>query len=407
MNDPTILGFAGDILVDRENPDEPFDLIRDVLAVPDLLSANCECAYASNVEHSPGVTVPVTADPRNIGAIARAGFDVVGLANNHALDAGHRGMFEMHGHLEAAGIAHVGTGRNLADARRPALLEAGDATVAFLAYASFFPRGYEALDDWPGLNPLRAHNHYRDLLSNVWSPGTPPVSSTIPVAEDMDHLREDIAAAKSRADVVVVQFHGGDYKRPFVLSDHELRSARFAVDHGADVVIGHHHHVLRGMEWYRGAPIFYGLGHFVFDLSTFRGPKEIVSDGEALDPETDESYSLAPRKGWPRLPWHRDARMTALAWVSLRQKKVDQAGFLPCLLNRQGQVYPVDAASPEGRQVTAYIAKGCSTQGLESSFSVDTAVRFKDFTAVTMTRPPSQVQRATAPATAQPMQGRG
>jgi hypothetical protein len=76
-------------------------------------------------------------------------------------------------------------------------------------------------------------------------------------------------------------------------------------------------------------------------------------------------------------------------------------------LNRQGQVYPVDAASAEGRQVTAYIDKGCSTQGLKSSFSADTAVRFKNFTAVTMMRPPDQGERAIAPATAQPRQGSG
>lgn len=380
-----MLGFAGDLLVDRENPDSVFDLARDVLAVPDLLTANCECAYAEHVEHVPGVTVPVAAHPRNVPAIARAGFDLVTLANNHALDAGHRGLWEMHGHLESAGIAHCGTGRNLADARRPAILTAGDVRVAVLAYASFFPRGYEALHDWPGLAPLRAFNHYRDLHPNVWSPGYPPVCSTVPLQEDMDALREDIESARRAADVVVVQFHGGDYKRPFFLSDHETRSARFAVDCGANAVIGHHHHVLRGMEWYRGAPIFYGLGHFVFDLSTFRGPKEMVTAGEALDPETDESYALAPRKGWPLLPWHRDARMTALAWATVSEGRIDAAGFLPCFLNRAGQVYPVQATSAEGRQVMDYVAKGTRTQNLNAAFEPEDVQRFAGYAGVRMT----------------------
>ena len=387
MTDSTsLLGFAGDILVDRENPDEVFDLARAAMSVPDLLSANCECAYASHVEYSPGVTVPVSASPANVPAIGRAGFKVVSLANNHALDAGHRGMFEMHKHLEAAGVAHCGTGLNLADARRPAVLKAGDTTVAFLAYASFFPRGYEALDDWPGLAPMRANNYYRDLLPNVWSPGTPPLCSTVPLQEDMDNLRDDISAARKIADVVVVQFHGGDYKRPFVLSDHELRTARFAVDCGANVVVGHHHHVLRGMEWYKGAAIFYGLGHFVFDLSKFRGPKEIVTEGEPLDPEKDESYALAPRKGWPWLPWHRDARMTALAWVSVTNSNIDRAGYLPCMLNRRGQVYPVSADSTEGRLVMEYISKGSRTQGLDAAFRIDAAARFPGLKTVEMIR---------------------
>jgi poly-gamma-glutamate capsule biosynthesis protein CapA/YwtB (metallophosphatase superfamily) len=386
MTDTALLGFAGDILVDRANPDEVFDLARGAMSVPDLLSANCECSYASNVEYSPGVTVPVSASPDNIPAIGRAGFDVVSLANNHALDAGHRGLFEMHKHLEAAGIAHCGTGVNLADARRPAILKTktGDTTVAFLAYASFFPRGYEALDDWPGLAPMRSNNYYRDLLPNVWSPGMAPICSTVPLQEDVDNLRDDIAAAKKLADIVVVQFHGGDYKRPFVLSDHELRSARYAVDCGANVVVGHHHHVLRGMEWYKGAAIFYGLGHFVFDLSKFRGPKEIVTEGELLDPETDETYSLSPRKGWPWLPWHRDARMTALAWVSLKNSAIDQAGILPCMLNRLGQVYPVSAESDEGRMVTEYVAKGSQSQKLDASFRIDAQTRFPGFKTVEM-----------------------
>lgn len=374
-NGKLTLGFVGDLLVDREQPDRAFDLVRDALAEPDLLSGNCECAYAENVEHSPGVTVPVTADPANVPSMANAGFDLLTLANNHALDAGHKGLFEMHRHLEAAGIAHVGTGHNLDDARKPAFLEANGKTVAYLAYASFFPRGYEALDDWPGLAPARAHNYYRDLLPNVWSPGTPPVCSTVPVQEDMDHIREDIQSARIEADVVVVQFHGGDYKRPFVLSDHETRLARFAVDHGADAVIGHHHHVLRGMEWYRGSPIFYGLGHFVFDLSEFRGPREIVQDQPPRDPETDESYALAPREGWPLLPWHRDARMTALAWLRVDEPGKRRAGFLPCMLNREGQVYPVDANSSEGQQVINYIAKGSAHENLNASFEVSEGIQ--------------------------------
>jgi poly-gamma-glutamate capsule biosynthesis protein CapA/YwtB (metallophosphatase superfamily) len=149
-----LLGLVGDILVDRPNPDEAFDLVRDTLAVPDLLIGNCECAYASNVEFSPGVTVPVAADPSNVPAIGRAGFNVLGLANNHALDAGHRGLYEMYSHFAAAGIAQTGTGRTLAEARQPAISKIGALTVATLAYASFFPRGYEALDDWPQFGPL-------------------------------------------------------------------------------------------------------------------------------------------------------------------------------------------------------------------------------------------------------------
>jgi len=381
---PLLIGLVGDVLVDRPNPDEVFDLIRDTLSVPDVLMGNCECAYAHNPEMSPGVTVPVTASPDNIPAMARAGFKVLGLANNHALDAGHRGLFEMHRHLEDVGIAHCGTGRDLVDARRPAIVQVGDKKVAVLAYATFFPRGYEALDDWPGLAPIKSWNHYRDRLPNVWSPGTPPVVVTIPDEEDMENLAQDIKDARAQADVVIVQFHGGDYKHPFTLSDLELRLARYAVDHGAHAVAAHHHHVLRGMEWYKGSPIFYGLGHFVFDLQNFRGPKEIVTHAAPRDPETDESYDLAPRVGWPWLPWHRDARMTLMAWMHFGESGVERAGFLPCGLNTLGQVYPIDPHGVEGQQVVDYIRKGCDIAKLNAGFELTSDVRFGDMDSVEM-----------------------
>jgi poly-gamma-glutamate synthesis protein (capsule biosynthesis protein) len=140
------------------------------------------------------------------------------------------------------------------------------------------------------------------------------------------------------------------------------------------------------MEWYKSSAIFYGLGHFVFDLEHFRGPKEIVTDGDLLDPETDDSYDLAARVGWPLLPWHRDARMTALAWVKVADGKVTSAGFLPCMLNRQGQVYPVDATSDEGRKVTEYVAAGSTSQKLNAAFRSDPDTRFGGYGAVAMTR---------------------
>jgi len=382
----TLIGMVGDLLVDRERPDEAFDLIRDVLAVPDFVTGNCECAYADAPEISPGVTVPVTAHPRNIPAFASAGFDLVTLANNHALDAGHRGLFEMQKSFENAGILHCGAGPNLVDARKPAIATVNGLTIAVLSYATFFPRGYEALDDWPGLAPIRSFTTCRDKLPNVWAPGTPPIVSTIAHQPDMDNLGEDIRRAREQADFVIVQLHSGDYHRPYVLSDFELMTARFAVDQGAHAVAAHHHHTLRGAEWYKGAPIFYGLGHFVFDLHSFRGPKELVPDREPIDPETDDTYDLAPRKGWPLLPWHRDARMTALAWVSVEDGEVEAAGFLPCMLNREGQVYPVAPQSGEGQQVAAYIAKGCDVAGLRTNFAPTSKIDFCGMSAVEMTR---------------------
>ena len=94
--------------------------------------------------------------------------------------------------------------------------------------------------------------------------------------------------------------------------------------------------------------------------------------------------------GWPLLPWHRDARMTALAWVSVEDGIVEAAGFLPCMINKEGQVYPVEPASAAGKQVLAYIETGCRTEKLGTHFNIDTSTRFAGFDSFKMDRPVSE-----------------
>lgn len=371
-----LLGFVGDVMVDRDRPDTAFDLVRDALGVPQALFGNAECVYTDRPTLAPGAAVVAIAPARNATALGTAGFDVVSLANNHIVDAGHEGMRETDAALRAQGIATVGVGDDLAAARTPAVLDVDGVRVAYLAYASFYPVGYEARPGWPGLAPMRSRNFYVEKVSNLWAPGMAAQCHAVPVPEDLDALEADLRAARAAADVVVASFHWGDYQRPFHLTEHERVIARFAVDHGADIVVGHHHHMLRGVQWYRGKPVFYGLGHFVFDFPMpGAGPAALV-ESVAVDPDHDDYYGLAERPGWPLHPWHPDARMTALAWVSLRDSAVHRAGFLPCRLNPEGQVVPLDARSEQGRAVLDYVRTGCSSQELGSEITVAEDVVF-------------------------------
>lgn len=382
-----LLGFVGDVMVDREEPDCAFDLVRDSLSEPDLLFGNAECVYTDDPDLAPSAAVVAISPARNAAALGPAGFHVMSLANNHIVDAGHRGMYCTGDLLGKQGIATTGAGRNLAEATRPAILDVGGRRVAYLAYASFFPMGYEARADWPGLAPMRSRNFYVEKFPNLWAPGTPPVCHCVPVPEDLERLEAALAAARRTADVVVASFHWGDYQRPFHITEHEFAIGRFAIDHGADVVVGHHHHLLRGIEWYRDRPIFYGLGHFVFDFPMpERGPAALVERRAPIDPEHDDYYGLAPREGWPLHPWHPDARMTALAWVTLDRAGINGAGFLPCRLNPAGQVEPLDAESEAGRGVMDYVGRACSTQGLKTTLAVTTDVTFDGLASVRAVR---------------------
>jgi poly-gamma-glutamate capsule biosynthesis protein CapA/YwtB (metallophosphatase superfamily) len=354
-----LIGLTGDVVVDRENPPEVFSEVADLLRVPDLLFGNLECPYSDHPQ--PALTANIAVVPRthNLEVFAGAGFDVMSMANNHIVDAGHAAMLETRARLAEQGVAACGVGRDLEDARRPARLVHEDTRVGFLAYASVFPHGYEAKANMPGLAPLRAYNHFHEF-PNFHAPGHLPYRiETIPDHDDHRNLEADIARLRSEVDVVAVSFHWGDYLRPFVLTDHEKRTARLCIDRGADLVIGHHHHALRGIEWYRGRPIFYGLGHFVFDLRLTLSDEQWTQ----LLHANKDGYAVCPREGWPLLPLHPDTRMTMLGWVRVEAGVFD-IGFVPCRLRPDGRVVAVDPREAEGREVVEYLTRCNESEGL-------------------------------------------
>jgi poly-gamma-glutamate synthesis protein (capsule biosynthesis protein) len=382
-----MLGFVGDVLVHRDDPHEVFAAVRDVLQVPDILLANLEGAYTDDPHPVPSAPSIVSAPARNLDAYSRAGFDVMCLANNHILDVGYEAMLESRARLRAQGVQTCGAGDSLNDARKPAVLEANGLRVAYLAYASVFPVGYEAQADKPGLAPMRAYNHWREVTPALHSPGRRPLASTVPDPTDLEHLAEDIRNARERADLVVTSFHWGDYWRRYHLTDHEKRTARFCIDHGAHMVVGHHHHVLRGMEWYKGKPILYGLGHFVFDSRTGWTDEEFerkVREARPATAVTDEDFVPSLRPGWPLLPFPDDARMTALAWARATRDGIVDVGFLPCGLRPDGLVHPLSSGSAESNEVVRYVEKCNVTQGLCSRLVAEGAPAIGGFPTVRM-----------------------
>jgi poly-gamma-glutamate synthesis protein (capsule biosynthesis protein) len=340
--------LIGDLLVDRDNPDEAFDLCRDAITGRDITFGNLEGAF-SDGDIVQGIVV---APLKGLDGIAHAGFDILSCANNHIVDAGEEALLTMLDRCRSLGMTPVGAGRNLEEARRPVYLEANGWRVAFVATASVFPYGYEATPGKPGLAPLRAHSTYFHS-GHIWRPGMLPEVRTITDAADLTALVETIAAAKAEAHVVVASFHWGDHTRPGYLTDFELRTAREAIDAGADVIVGHHQHLIRGVDVYKGKPILYGLGHFVFDLpATKFGPK--VS---AEQRRTYRDYGLYPRPGYPLLPFHADGRLTVAADVEIAPTGEVSVKLIPFVINPQGQPYPLAPESREAGKWFAYLKR--------------------------------------------------
>jgi poly-gamma-glutamate synthesis protein (capsule biosynthesis protein) len=208
--------------------------MRALLQGADLAIANFENPAPNSFRWHTSGTV-FSADPTMIDGLVNAGIDYVSLANNHIRDAGARGIVETMANLDARGLAHGGAGRNLADARRPVLLDAAGTTVAILGYDTI-AKGYAA-------GPDRA--------------GSAQLTAAV--------VKEDVAAARAAgAEVVIVFPHWGtEYDATPFGSQQTL--ARAVLDAGADMVIGNHAHWAGAMEIHDGRPIWYALGNFVFD----------------------------------------------------------------------------------------------------------------------------------------------
>lgn len=260
--------------------DWPFAGVAATLAEADLLVANLECVIGDQGSPEPKAYT-FQAPPIAVEALARTGFDVVGLANNHALDYGRDGLLDMLPRLSDAGILTAGAGADETAARAPAIVEHNGVTVAFLAYVDVPVEGRSGFD------------------TRRWRAG--PQTPGLLWAE-VEPMTVDIGAAVPLADVVVVMLHFGLEGRPQVTADQE-RVARAAIDAGATLVLGAHAHVLQRVEEYGSGLIVYNLGNFVFD--GFADPANYTAIFSAtLTPEGIREYSFVPVKiegGIPRL----------------------------------------------------------------------------------------------------------
>ncbi len=370
-------GAVGDVFVNRDDPGNAFRHSRDVLREIDVVFGNCEGAYTDEPGMAPSTGWRVAAPPTNGAALGAAGFDIMACANNHTLDAGHAGLADTLRLLQQQGIRTVGAGANAAEAHAAVGVEHNGVRVGFLAYASVYQAGYEARDSVPGLAAMRIHSHYYipdwDAYGRV-EPGAPPTVRTIPYPEDIGRLQSAVSDARARYDVVVVSFHMGQASLPAIMTDYEFVLARSAIDFGADVVLAHHHHFLRGIELYRSKPIFYGLGHFVFDLP---GLGDSLTEHELAKLRQRGEYAIYPRPGYPLSPFHEDARMTMIAICDYRHDKLERAGFVPCLINGDNQAVPLRSANADFQRIKAYVKQIGETAGLRTRYE-DGQVRGTD-----------------------------
>jgi poly-gamma-glutamate capsule biosynthesis protein CapA/YwtB (metallophosphatase superfamily) len=265
----TRLMLIGDVnLMGVTDARVPFARVAADFTAADLVFCNLECClYAPPGGHSVDHE-GFFADPVVGGAVLTgAGVAAVGIANN--VNYGDAAITASIAALDRSGVAHTGAGANREAARRPAIVTRGGARFGFLQRSSvYWPTNHEAAENATGIAVIRAHTAYqvpmhkiRPELPPMNRPGLPPVILTWADPNYLRWLREDIAALRGQADVVVVSCHWGLGRE--VLA-YMTEIAHAAIDAGADVVIGHGPHHFLPVEIYQGKPVFYGLGSFSF-----------------------------------------------------------------------------------------------------------------------------------------------
>ena len=261
--------LTGDVnLMNVTDPAIPFSRVAAELRGADLVFSNMECCLyhpegGQAVENEGFFASPDTGGQ----ALKLAGIHAVGIANN--VNYGEAAIRSSVSRLDELGILHTGAGSGRAAAYAPAVLERNGVRIGFLQRTSvYWPTNHEAAEHTTGVAVIRGHTAYQLPMHRLRPemppgnrPGIPPEILTWADPAYLTRFREDVAALRKRADVVVASCHWGLHQE--VLA-YMTEIAHAAIDAGADVVMGHGPHHSLAVEAYKGKPVFYGLGSFSF-----------------------------------------------------------------------------------------------------------------------------------------------
>jgi hypothetical protein len=354
-----VLMTVGDVGPYHEPLDGYPTLAKPTLALADVRFAHCEKVFSARGTlqvHSDGHYS--RQDPRFASLFSDCGFDVVSVAGNKAMDWGGDALVDMIDLFESMGIQTVGGGRNEEEARRPVIVERGGVSIAFLAYCSIMREGYAATPHHAGIAPVRVDTFYKP---DDWQPGTPPIVVTIPWEKDVEAMREDIAQAKLLADAVVVSMHWGIHNVPRVLADYQRVVSRAAMAAGADLIVGHHPHIPKGVEVIEGKVCFYSLSHFIWSQRELNNHVPGHIGGHR--------HGVAHDPAYPRLPMGPDAMKSMIGRIVVTKQGIDRVGILPVRIDTELRPEVLHAGDPRFDTAVAHLE--WMSEDLAHTFTVE------------------------------------
>jgi poly-gamma-glutamate synthesis protein (capsule biosynthesis protein) len=337
--------------------EEYTSLIRDTLRSVDVRFGNCERQYSTRgtaSERSPHGRQP----PEMARIFDDCGFEAVTIANNHMYDYGPDALLDTRELLVSKGIAPTGAGRDLAEACQPAIVRSKGLSIGFLGFCSVLPEGGAAARNKVGIAPLRVNTQYEPR-----GPHAPVRVLTEADPDDLARIVDGVRDLKRQVDVVIVAFHWGAIWLPRIICDYQVEVAHACIDAGADAILGHHPHLPKAIEMYAGSPIFYSLSNFCM-TKPFPGKPwaELPWQHGALRNHADQDPN------YPLLPYGSNAKRSLLAKLTLSKSGVEEASFLPVMIDTRYRPEPLRAGDPRFDDLVGFME--WTSEGFDHDFEV-------------------------------------
>ncbi len=416
MNEQTTLRLVltGDSMITRHafiRQNDTTQRLRALIRDADVAFTNIE-SLPNDFRGDPAVECGGThmaAPSAVIDDLVAVGFDLFACATNHSLDYSIAGLLATLEALEQRRVAFAGIGRTLTAARMPTYFESAGGVVALLSCVSSFAKGHLAADQRPdmqgrpGINPLRVETiyevtreqreHVREIadalgveqrrqelihLGFAFPPDDPdifpfldqkfrmadaPAIRTSANEKDVAAITTWVHEARARADVVLLSLHmhdqGATKEEP---PEFTPIFARRMLDEGADMVVMHGPHLLRGMEMYRGKPIFYSLGNFVAQNDLVRTLPADSYERFRVDPDKtpSEVFSSRSKNGTAGFPADKRYWQTVMPNCSIEEGKFARLEIMPITLGHGQPVHrrgrPQLAEGEEAREILTRFA---------------------------------------------------
>ncbi|HVI99858.1 MAG TPA: CapA family protein [Sphingomonas sp.] len=359
MGDALLIRAVGDVGAKRADLASMFRHVAPALRAADYSFGQLETVVSDRGAMVPNARLAMRAPAALAPVLAHTGFDAMSFAGNHCLDWGYEGFDDTLAHMGAAGVALAGAGANRDAAYNPAISRVDDTRIALVAANAILPEGYAATADRAGCAPLRAYTFYEQIEHD--QPGTPARIRTRADVTDLARLLDAIRTARTAANVVLVSLHWGIHMVRGSIADYQIEVAHAAIDAGADAILGHHPHIMKGIAFHRGKPIFYSLGNFAIE-------QPHIWDSDIVKTESFR-HLMSLNPGWSldssyMLP--EETRITGIAELRVADGAIADVRFRPAWIGDDSAPRIVNADDPQFAHVHDYLADVSASEGFDT-----------------------------------------